>query len=332
MSKFSKFAFLCLVTLLNISCDKSVILQPVLPVNPSPVDQYSLDAQILAARMSETPWIDSITTAEIESALSLARSVHPELAAIHCHPDFVLTQLIVEPTQQVAQRWAEGSLLVGDKFLDSLAVLYHLTSVSNGGYNFFVLNFQHSLNIPKLAQVFAQSSNIIYAEPNGFVGDGDRISALKKSGTWDFVFSHGEGDCPAGCIWRNFFYVTVSPSSIPTYIQERETPLPPEIYLWNIPPIFIATVYSSAQDLLDNYQNNKWWVRQHAVEVTWRFFVYTAPWSPADDNLKRSQWNIMQTQLQGRKAEVIIVITQRLQDADPDVRASAQLALSKISR
>jgi hypothetical protein len=327
-----KALLICIVVLFNLSCNNSEILVPAPPVIPGPDDQYSRDAQFLAARLSSTTWIDSVLTAEIENALVHARSVRSDLASLHLYGDFVLNRLVVEPSSQVAQKWSQGILLVGDNYLDSLATLYRLDSAVNTGWGWFILYFHHSLNMPKLAKVYAQSPSIVYAEPDYFVGDGDQIFAMKKSGNWDFVFSHGEGDCPAGCIWRNFVYVVVPPSHIAVLIQERVPPLLPEIYLWNIPPRFIATLYSSAQDILNHYRDNNWWKRQHAIEVTWRLIVNNMPWELADAGSNRTRWDSLHVGLLARKSEVLGLLTSMLFDPDQDVRASAELAISKISQ
>jgi hypothetical protein len=230
----------------------------------------------------------------------------------------------------VAQKWSQGLILVGDEYLDNLATLYRLELVVDSKQGWFILNFNQSLNMPILAGIYAHSSKIVYAEPNYYAGDGDQIYAFSKNGSWDIVFSHGQGDCPSGCIWHNYVYVVVTPSHTASLVQEMLPPFQPAIYLWNVPPRYIATLYSSAQDILNHYQAGDWWIQQHAIEVTWRLFVNTVPWDGADLGPGRTLWDSLRTQILGRKAEVINLLQIKAHNSDYDIHTSAETALKKI--
>ncbi len=317
--------------ILNLSCNPNDIISPAPPPNFGSVDHFSYDVQVLAARFSTSPWIDSILASEIDVALRSARSVRSDLAGIRIYGSFVLTQLIVEPVPEVAEKWSQGNILVEDPYLDSLATLFGLELVIDSKVGWFILNFHHSLNVPVLAKVYAQSSKIVYAQPNGLVGDGDEIWLFIKNTSWDFVFSHGEGDCPSGCLWRNFVYVVVDPLNSGSLIRELDPPYQPQIFLWNVPPRYIATLYSSAQDILDHYRDGDWWRRQQAIEVTWRLFVNTTPWDGADLGPHQPLWDSLRTQMLARRDEVVNTLLNNLNDQDGNVHGSILIALSKIS-
>jgi len=324
------YPIMCCVVLINLCCDTNDLVAPVLPISPGTVDNFSRDVQLLAAGFGTTPWIDSVLASQIAVALSSARTVNPDLAAIHIYGGYVLTQLIVEPSAAIGQRWSQGSIDVGDPYLDNLASQYGLELVVDSKQGWFILNFRHSMNIPNLAKIYAGSPNIVYAEPNYFAGDGDQIYAFSEFGSWDFVFSHGQGDCPAGCIWRNFFYVTVTASHTASLVRELEPPINPDIYLWNVPPRYIATLYSSAQDIIDHYHSGEWWIQQHAIEVTWRLVVNTVPWDGADMGDNKPLWDNLRKQILERRKEIVQLLEKEKRSADYNVHASAERALRQI--
>ena len=328
-----KFICCCTITFLILaafSCrNESVVLIPIAPITLKPIDEYSQDARVLAARLSDDVWINVSMADEIERALKRARALRPVFDSIRASRDFVLNIVGAKPITSIGEKWKQGLIYVDDQYLDSLATTFGLTDVTDQLYGLFYLRFKQSLNIPKLASLYKQSPSIIYAEPLGFTGDGDQIISFKKSNIWHFVFSQGWGDCPSGCIYRNFFYVIVPSSGTASIVEERTTDTPPKIFRWNIPAIYLATVFTSAQDLLDHVNSDIWWERRHAVEVTWRFFQFVEPWTPWD-NSQRTLWDGMKSELAAKKSEVIVLIQRAKGDPDEDVRASASLALEKI--
>lgn len=50
--------------------------------------------------------------------------------------------------------------------------------------------------------------------PNGLVGDGPDIDAVKSQGTWYVAVRRAWGDCPAGCIFQEIFFFTVTGSDV----------------------------------------------------------------------------------------------------------------------
>ncbi len=328
--KCGKVLLAVLLVFVSLACNNDVT--SVIPVGLKPIDNYSKDARIIAARLSNSAWIDVTLAAEIDSALAVARRANPFLVSVHTMSDFVLDELEVEVKKDAGVQWVAGNLLTGDEYLDSLGKAYNLISVQPFSDSAFLIKFRQSLNIPALATLYLQSPKVVYAVPNAIVGDGNHIWALKKSGDWDIVFSQGIGDCPSGCIYRDFFYVTVSLSEeVSQIVEVLQSTSPPRIYRWNIPPSFPATIFIDDQDLLDHYQSSIWWERRHAIEVTWRLFENSSPWYVYDEaNIAR--WRAIKTNLAGRKTEVVSLLLQlRLNDSDEDVRASAALALGMIA-
>jgi hypothetical protein len=72
----------------------------------------------------------------------------------------------------------------------------------------------------------------------------------------------------------------------------------------------------------------EWWVRRHAIEGVWRFFVYSYAWVGEDLN---GRWDSLKSQLAARRDEVLLTLQLARTDSDPDVRASADTAITRIT-
>lgn len=62
------------------------------------------------------------------------------------------------------------------------------------------LTFCDTLNIPIVAREYDVLPEVEYAGPNRVIGGGDDITVTPFGLTYRYLFSHGYGDCPSGCI------------------------------------------------------------------------------------------------------------------------------------
>jgi hypothetical protein len=194
---------------------------------------YSRDAQVLASRVADGPWLPSDRMAMFDRDLNRIRTQYPQVADIHAVGDYVLEELIVGVKADAPwlANWQKGTLTTGDVNLDNLLTTYGATSIRGGtfifeGHTWFVITFAEALNIRALVPLFlAASSNFTYAEPDGYIGDGDRITFSTTSNTKTYVFSHGWGDCPAGCIERHSWTVTLNYNGS-IALEESGPPIP----------------------------------------------------------------------------------------------------------
>jgi len=300
--------------------------------NSAVVDQDSLnnqDAIILTLRLQEGIFLDTLLQNEILKVLQAARNQYDTLQSIHALPDYAVNQLMLKSDAAWTQAWYQGELLTGNPTIDSLTNLYQMTTVDTLFLQWFILNFAQPLKMTRLADIYQTIPGVICAEPNGYIGDGDNIEGFKKNNTWHLVFSHGWDDCPSGCINRYYWYVTVTENLTVQLIEEREKDLTePSIFLWNIPPRYAATVFTSADELLATAQNSAdWWIRRHAIEVIGRHFLYEDPWVGVDLN-DLTRFESIRNELHARRQEVVALLVRLLNDPDPDVSASAQWALN----
>jgi len=313
--------FLTLIFLFSICADASYA-------------EFTEDAIVLTLRCQEDIRLDSTMAAEIDSGLTAAKAQINTLNSIHVFPEYVLGMLIVTTNAIWNLAWQQGELITGEPYIDSLGTEYDLIGVKQDIWlaDMFILNFPLTLEMRKLSELYEAHSDVRYSEPNFYIGDGNNIEYFKKNGILNFAFSQGWGDCPAGCIDRYYWYVTVARSDTGSAVCLEEEKYrdfsTPYLYRWNIPPRYAMTMFENADSIFQTITGSpEWWIRRHAIEGTWRFFAYTYRWAGEDDS---NHWQVLQDQLKNRTSEVMATIQSAVNDTDPDVSASAQYALTQI--
>jgi hypothetical protein len=294
--------------------------------------QITDDALTITLRSQEGIRLDSTLAQRIDSGLVAAREEVDTLAHIHVFPDYVYTDLFVQTSAQWNIAWRQGEILTGEHYIDSLGHVYGLIAVRTISLTLYLLTFSAPLQMYRLSDLYALHPDVTSAGANGYGGDGDDIEYVGKNGTLLFGFSDGWGDCPAGCIHRYYWYVSVVPNQsgfMATLEEERYRDITqPIIYRWNMPPRYPMTLYANADSILYSITRDpRWWVRRHAIEGTWRFFVNSSPWVNEDLN---SHWYTLKNDLQSRLSEVIDTLEVALLDLDPEVRVSAEFAITQI--
>lgn len=279
------------------------------------------DAVILALRLQKSGiFLDSTLLKEIQSALALARGVNDSLADIHAFPDYVPNQIVLCSSASWTSAWRSGNLITGNAFIDSLSILYGLTGVDTLSFgSWYVLTFAHPLQIVNLSKLYASEKTIVHAEPNGYVGDGDDIRMFEKNGEWDIAFSIGRGDCPAGCIYRYYWYVVVH-DSVGKLTEACPRIFTPKIYRWNIPARYSPLYFPTVSALLDAARNaGDWWVRQFALESLGILFFTDYP-----------EFAALRNEAIAIKGACIETLRKALDDPDDDVRNSASRVLAAL--
>ncbi|MDP2366529.1 MAG: hypothetical protein Q8M94_22470, partial [Ignavibacteria bacterium] len=219
--------------------------------------QISNDAVIITLRSQESIFLDSLTAVKIDSALESARNNFQidSLPYIHAFRDFVVDELVLRTNAGWANYWNQGFLRTGEPFIDSLNEFYNLVAVDTPRFSIspYLLTYSQPLNIPLLTELFETHPDIIYAEVNGIIGDGDNIELVDKDSLLDIAFSIGRFDCPAGCIYRYYWYVSVylsNGSYFPNLEEERERDFSqPILYRWNIPDRYAMTMFQNVDSI-----------------------------------------------------------------------------------
>ena len=117
--------------------------------------------------------------------------------------------LAVDSTVEWLRPWREGKRFTGNLEVDHLMILYDLRvtryyALKFGGH-LVELKSSRLLNTYALADEFDKVDDVIAADANGGIGDGNDIEAKVKDGSWELEYSLGWGDCPSGCTLRHYW-------------------------------------------------------------------------------------------------------------------------------
>jgi len=93
---------------------------------------------------------------------------------------------------------------------------YEVQQINPGSF-YVQVEFQGIYNMQMLAAEYATFPGVSYAEHNGMFGGGSTICGSIDGDTWHMVLLHGWGDCPSGCIYREYFYFTTTSTGAPVF-------------------------------------------------------------------------------------------------------------------
>jgi len=311
-------------------------------VGKSQIDTLTNDAIILTLRHQESIHLDTSLAWDNQNALNVAYTVIDSMQFIHSFPDYELRTMSVLVDSSWHIPWLDGDLMTQNHYIDSLSIEYGLEEVYNQNwsieeYYFFILTFSSHTEMQQLSELYSYH-NMLDAHPNHSGGDGDNIDVYHKNDSTYLTFSHGWGDCPAGCIYRYYWMISVGDSSGHLY-WEGEL-ISGQIPVWNIRHGriniyngYCFALFIDVNDLYDTILNSsKWWERWYAIEVLWRFYLWewNSPWSHCVQGGTQSLWETMDNELDIRFNESMSVLDSALSDPDLDVVAAAEHAIELI--
>jgi hypothetical protein len=136
----------------------------------------------------------------------------------------------VDPAAAWTHAWRQKQALTGNATVDEMVAKYGITVREYYHWSFgevALLRTARPLNMKALSARFAALPGVIWAEPNGYMGDGNDIRASAASGGWRLDYSIGFGDCPAGCINRFTWSFSVGATGTVQYLGSTGSPPPP---------------------------------------------------------------------------------------------------------
>ena len=117
---------------------------------------------------------------------------------------------------------ANNTIPTGDNTLDSLLNLYPAEIYEvRKDWGYITIEFYQGYNINLLSKEFEKIPNLRYSETLSGDGDGNHITASISNDTTILSYSRGFGDCPAGCIWRQYWDFKVYANCIVEYCGKR---------------------------------------------------------------------------------------------------------------
>lgn len=222
-------ATLVVVLLALTACDSGDAVTTDLPrLGADAEAAYQEDAAVLAlryqlevARDSETVALPDGLKRSLYAALVRVRaSEHGGLIeGIRTFPRYTVHDVLVgaDTSATWSDGWRDGDATTGYGPIDQLVKTYDLRLTHY--YDFpwavtAVLRSEKPLNTVALGRRFAAVPGVRYAHPDGYGGDGDDITASREGRAWILEFSRGWGDCPAGCINREFWTFRVEGAEV----------------------------------------------------------------------------------------------------------------------
>jgi hypothetical protein len=116
---------------------------------------------------------------------------------------------------------------------DSLNQEYGVNEISKDLLDWIhvaVLYFDGILHPKRLGALYGPLPGVRYVEPNGRIGDWSNIYPRLEGEQITYLFRHGWGDCPSGCIHDEYWYFTFE-EGLPAFRgtwNPHQTPEEPE--------------------------------------------------------------------------------------------------------
>ncbi len=169
------------------------------------------------------PYYDALVSVYNATALPARDSV-VDVYAIHTYPYPSTRSLVVAAAS--AEAWVQhliaGDVPTGNATVDDLLARYALTLGTvwhfRDGEALLTLTPDEPLNIAALAPLFSRVAGVRYAEPDGFVGDGNNLEGSIADARVLLSYSVGSGDCFSGCINRRYYRFAVSADGTVEYL------------------------------------------------------------------------------------------------------------------
>ena len=186
------------------------------------------EATLLAQRILEAPpgrlQVDASERAalarEIGSVLRLVRHTFPVAREIRVRPRHAPGQVLVhfetglwEAVASAAQDVEDGRIKLNTSHpeFDTLSSDLGLSAIDlYPRFESALLCFHDRLDADEAAAAYSLLPGVIAAEPNSMLVDGPDIHALRAGDRWIVVAEDAHGDCPSGCIFREFHFFAVS--------------------------------------------------------------------------------------------------------------------------
>ena len=222
------------------------------PSGPDPIEIgegiRAEDAARLALR--ETAREDSLPLASPFIDQSLRQSLYDALQAvddmqhaardsvvvmygIRSFPDFSTQEVVVYSSLGApsVDRWRAGEQVTGVQAIDSVTSRYELEVVehrvlSGLGWEMFRLRATRHLNLFAVGRRLEHASDILFAGPASWGGDGFDIEAARVDAGWELSYRIGWGDCPAGCIYDHYWRFLIREDGSVEYVGSDGPPPP----------------------------------------------------------------------------------------------------------
>ncbi len=169
----------------------------------------NVDADVMALCLSGELTAPDDLYDQLDRDLQFLRSTYggtvPKINQISFRPPWVVSCLLIAFTDASAVLVSQGTYHAWDQLNER----YHLKNIdaqSIATSKMAVLNFDGRLHPRRLAELYKGLPGVLYAEPNGVIGDGPNIYPRKTELGISYLLRDAWGDCPAGCMHAELWY------------------------------------------------------------------------------------------------------------------------------
>jgi hypothetical protein len=194
-----------------------------------PADTLERQAASLMQGASTEPFFPPLLLAQVVHDLARIRAEYPAVRSLGPGDDrtrlsLLLTEAAGERLFRLARRagWLASDTAdvvlpqTGLAQLDSLNRHFGATCIEAINIEqtlmFLTITFARPINVEIVAQSYRRIPGVEQAGQVSYVGDGDYVVLHRTPTAREYVFTHGGGDCPAGCIWRDYHAFRVGAS------------------------------------------------------------------------------------------------------------------------
>lgn len=168
----------------------------------------------------EAELIALFLSGEIVAPQALYNRVHNDLAAIRSQygnefpsirqisfrPPWVPGSIIIGFNKSTAEKIKNGEYHAWDELNNKYQVTEMDTIYFLSGSAAVAIHCKGRLHPLRLMEVYRNLPGKTYIEPNGYVGDSPNIYSRQTQNGITYLFRHGWGDCPSGCIYSEYWY------------------------------------------------------------------------------------------------------------------------------
>jgi hypothetical protein len=211
---------------------KPIVLAAILTVGPvCEIFGQSIDfrndpraeAELLAVEITDALRPEVTLADRIQGDLSAIRSAYPSVADIRMFAAWVPGAVEVQLTPPAYDAYLDGTYSGFDALYGDLGTPTADLTYFNSSMRSLMLSFANLYHGERLADLFRTADGVSSAFAIGFAGDGDDIVARADR---TYTLSHGYGDCPAGCIFRDAWTFAVTDADITLIDQPDGSRLP----------------------------------------------------------------------------------------------------------
>lgn len=178
--------------------------------NPYLSTPYALAAQ---AMDPDEPVVPEELVESIRADLELIDVLLPGASSWWALGPFIPGSMGLYLTFEAALRWEAGTYSEMETILgkyDGTVTRFRLWNSLKSGW--LDIEFDEPLNTRLLADEFESIEGVQSVSLNDFIGDGNRAFYIPATGL--YIFRHGYGDCPAGCIYQDVYYYQVEDGTV----------------------------------------------------------------------------------------------------------------------